>query len=157
MDKNTLSQLFNATLSQDQNIRMKVELTLKDYEKQENFMNVVLTIICSDDIDLGTKHAAAIYFKNRIRRAWDNHTPNFIGISESDKGFIKQNIIEALSKVPQIIRNQLTSSINIVICNDFPEEWPQLVPNLTALLSSTEYQHNYIGVLVLNEIVRIYQ
>jgi len=30
MDKNTLSQLFNATLSQDQNIRMKVELTLKD-------------------------------------------------------------------------------------------------------------------------------
>lgn len=30
MDKNTLSQLFNATLNQDQNIRMKVELTLKE-------------------------------------------------------------------------------------------------------------------------------
>jgi hypothetical protein len=136
---------------------MKVELTLKDYEKQENFMNVVLTIICSEDIDLGTRHAAAIYFKNRIRRGWDNHTPNFVGISESDKEFIKQNIIEALSKVPQIIRTQLTSSINIVITNDFPEKWVQLVPNLTALLSSTEYQHNYIGILVLNEIVRIYQ
>jgi len=157
MDKNTLCQLFNATLNQDQNIRMKVELTLKEYEKQENFMNVVLTIICSEDVDLGTRHAAAIYFKNRIRRGWDNNSQNFVGISENDKEFIKQNIIEALSKVPQIIRTQLTSSINIVICNDFPEKWPQLVPNLNALLSSNDYQHNYIGVLVLNEIVRIYQ
>ncbi|ORX59935.1 ARM repeat-containing protein [Piromyces finnis] len=157
MDKNSLSQLFNATLSQDQNIRMKVELALKDYEKQENFMNVVLTIICSEDVDMGTRHAAAIYFKNRIRKGWNNNSTNFIGISENDKEFIKLNIIEALSKVPQVIRTQLTSSINIVICNDWPEKWPQLVPSLTALLSSTEYQHNYIGVLVLNEIVRIYQ
>ena len=44
MDKNTLSQLFNATLSQDQNVRMKVELTLKDvckyFETIDNFQLV---------------------------------------------------------------------------------------------------------------------
>ncbi|ORX83104.1 ARM repeat-containing protein [Anaeromyces robustus] len=154
MDSNTLSQLFNATLSQDQSIRTKVELTLKEYEIQDNFMNAVLTVICSENIDLGTRHAASIYFKNRIRRGWDTEKD---AISENDKAFIKQNIIEALSKVPPVIRTQLTSSINIIICNDFPEKWPQLIPNLTALLSSNEYQHNYIGVLVLNEIVRIYQ
>jgi len=37
MDKNTLCQLFNATLNQDQNIRMKVELTLKEVGHINNY------------------------------------------------------------------------------------------------------------------------
>lgn len=54
-------------------------------------------------------------------------------------------------------RVQLTSTLNTILTNDFPDNWPNFVSELERLLTSTDVRLVYVGLLALREVVKVYQ
>lgn len=48
--------------------------------------------------------SAAIYFKNRIYRAWDRAGNSSYPIGEEDRNIVKQGILHALVTVPNAVQ-----------------------------------------------------
>lgn len=54
-------------------------------------------------------------------------------------------------------RVQLTSSLNTILSNDFPDQWPNFVNEVQGLLTSQDPRMVYVGLLSLREVVKVYQ
>ncbi|KAJ1935192.1 Nonsense-mediated mRNA decay protein 5, partial [Linderina pennispora] len=130
------------------------------FEANDGFLSTILQIIGADELSTGTKQAAAIYFKNRVSRAWsasqhalDNHAP----ISESDRAAAKENILKFIYATPHTIKVQLTSCLGVILNFDYPDKWAQFDGQLKELLSAQDPQMVYTGLLALRELVRLYR
>ena len=58
---------------------------------------------------------------------------------------------------PIYFRVQLTSTLNTILTNDFPDNWPNFVSELERLLTSSDFRLVYVGLLALREVVKVYQ
>ncbi|KAL0098010.1 armadillo-type protein [Phycomyces blakesleeanus] len=157
MDQNTVYQLFVATYQSDPNIHKQAELNIRSIETHNGFLPIVLQILASEELELGARQAAAIYFKNRINKAWDKSKNPANPINEDDRNIVKQSILQALVTAPNAVQVQLTSSLNTILCNDFPDLWPNFVNELQNFLTSSDVRLVYVGLLALREVVKVYQ
>ncbi|KAJ1857110.1 Nonsense-mediated mRNA decay protein 5 [Coemansia sp. RSA 1822] len=160
MDLQTLVGLFDSTLHPDPAVRKTAEQQLEQLQGHEGFLGVLLQMISAVDLPLGTKQAASIYFKNRVRRSWlssqralEQHPP----ISENDRTATKENILAAIYASSQAIKLQLTECLGIILKHDFPEKWPQFTVHLKELLHAQDAQRVYTGLLALLELIKRYR
>lgn len=171
-------------------------------EGHNGFLPIVVQILASEELELGARQAgkfhfgrdgqdwrdlfcvwiAAIYFKNRLVKAWDRNKQPTTPISEEDRSVVKQSILQAMVTAPNAVkwvvvlylkkknsndrpivnysslyRVQLTSCLYIILSNDFPDQWSQFVNELENLLSSSDFRLVYVGLLALREVVKVYQ
>jgi hypothetical protein len=49
-------------------------------------------------------HTAAIYFKNRLGKAWDSSKTPVKPISDEDKAIVRQSILQALVTAPNAVK-----------------------------------------------------
>ncbi|KAI8969324.1 armadillo-type protein [Mycotypha africana] len=157
MDQNSVYQLFVATYHPDPNIHKQAELNLRNIEANNGFLPIVLQILASEDLELGARQAAAIYFKNRLNKAWDGDRESAVPINNDDRNMVKQSILQALVTAPNQVQVQLTSTLNTILTNDFPDQWPNFVSELEKFLTSSDYRLVYVGLLALREVVKVYQ
>ncbi|KAI8335766.1 armadillo-type protein [Chlamydoabsidia padenii] len=157
MDQNTVYQLFVATYNPDPNVHKQAELNIRSIESQAGFLPVVLQIFSSEQLEIGARQAAAIYFKNRIYRAWDRNGNTSHPIGEEDRNIVKQGILHALVTVPNAVQVQLATSLHTILDNDFPEKWPNFVNEVQSFLSSNDARLISVGLLALREVVKVYQ
>ncbi|KAH8551815.1 armadillo-type protein [Umbelopsis sp. PMI_123] len=159
MDPNSVYQLFVATYHPDPNVHKQAELTIRNIDGQNGFLTTVLHILSNQDTELGARQAAAIYFKNRISKAWDTSKLNTVvsPIEPAERVVIKEQLLDVMTKTPQAVKVQLTASLNTILTYDFPGQWPDLVHQLQASLTSQNVDTVYVGLLALRELVKIYQ
>ncbi|KAI9283549.1 armadillo-type protein [Umbelopsis sp. AD052] len=159
MDPNSVYQLFVATYHPDPNVHKQAELTIRNIDGQNGFLTTVLHILSNQETELGARQAAAIYFKNRISKAWDTSriSPSVSPIDPAERVVIKEQLLNVMTKVPQAVKVQLTASLNTILTSDFPDQWPDLVHQLQASLTSQNADTVYVGLLALKEVVKIYQ
>ncbi|SAM02255.1 hypothetical protein [Absidia glauca] len=157
MDQNTVYQLFVATYHPDPNVHKQAELNIRGIEGHNGFLPIVLQILASEELELGARQAAAIYFKNRVVKAWDRTKEATTSISEEDRNVIKQSILQAMVTAPSAVKVQLTSCLHTILNNDFPDQWTQFVGELEKLLTSTDIRLVYVGLLALREVIKVYQ
>ncbi|KAI8100099.1 armadillo-type protein [Halteromyces radiatus] len=157
MDQNSVYQLFVATYHPDPNVHKQAELNIRSFEGHNGFLPIVLQILASEELELGARQAAAIYFKNRLVKAWNRNKQATTPISEEDRNVVKQSILQAMVTAPNAVKVQLTSCLHTILSNDFPEQWSQFVGELENLLSSNDPRLVYVGLLALREVVRVYQ
>ncbi|KAI8376325.1 armadillo-type protein [Radiomyces spectabilis] len=157
MDQNAVYQLFVATYHPDPNVHKQAELNIRNLETHNGFVPVVLQILASEELELGARQAAAIYFKNRMNKAWDRSRTATIPINEEDRTMVKQTILQALVTAPNAVKVQLTSCLNTILSNDFPDQWPNFVKELETFLTSSDVRLVYVGLLALREVVKVYQ
>ncbi|GAB5589961.1 Nonsense-mediated mRNA decay protein 5 [Umbelopsis nana] len=159
MDPNSVYQLFVATYHPDPNVHKQAELTIRNIESQNGFLTTVLHILSNQDTELGARQAAAIYFKNRISKAWDMSriSPSVSPIEPSERVVIKEQLLDVMTKAPQAVKVQLTASLNTLLTSDFPDQWPALVHQLQSALTSLNMETVYVGLLALRELIKIYQ
>ncbi|KAJ2595848.1 Nonsense-mediated mRNA decay protein 5 [Coemansia sp. RSA 1722] len=160
MDLQTLVGFFNSTLHEDPEVRQSAEQQLQQLEAHDGFLSILLQMISSPDVPLGTKQAASIYFKNRVRRSWsgtqranDQHPP----IGENDRSVTKDNILAGIYTAPQSIKLQLTECLGVILKHDFPEKWPQFIVHIKELLHAQDAQRVYTGLLALLEVIKVYR
>ncbi|KAJ1730561.1 Nonsense-mediated mRNA decay protein 5 [Coemansia biformis] len=160
MDLHRLVGLFDSTLHPDPAVRESAEQQLQQLESHDGFLGALLQAISAADLPAGTKQAASIYFKNRVRRSWqstqragEQHAP----IGDGDRVAARDNILAAIYASSQAIKLQLTECLGVILKHDFPEKWPQFTVQLKELVHAPDAQKVYTGLLAMLELIKRYR
>ncbi|KAH6570430.1 hypothetical protein BASA62_004365 [Batrachochytrium salamandrivorans] len=126
--------------------RIQAEKQLAEGEKTPGFSILLLQLIDSTTVDPSVRFAAALYFKNFVKKEWIQHDDDQDKISYEDRSTIKTTIISLMVTVPLSLRNSLSDAVTIIADCDFPDKWSNLLPDLVARLSLQNLDGN-VGVL----------
>ena len=141
-----LAGYLSQTLSADNNVRKPAETYLEQVEGTENYALLVLQLSDTDAVDMTVRLAAAINFKNFVKRNWRivEDEPN--KISSADRETIKKRIVNLMLKTPEVIQRQLSDAITIIGQEDFPNNWQGLLQEMVEHFRSGDF-HQINGVL----------
>ncbi|KAJ3191341.1 Exportin-2 [Irineochytrium annulatum] len=142
----SLVQLFSASLSPSADVRRNAEAGLSAMELSPEFAVALLRLIQEPAVDHTVRFAAVVYFKNFIKRHWKQDEGVADKIQVSDRNSVKQLIVSVMIAMPSSIQVQLSEAVSIIAENDFPEQWPSLVPELVSKLNVQDFNVN-VGVL----------
>ncbi|KAK9479606.1 Cse1-domain-containing protein [Lipomyces japonicus] len=135
----TLAELLQASLIPA--TAKQAEQSLRSTESQEGFSISLLRIVASSDFPQTTRLAAALFFKNLIRRKWTDEDGNY-RLAQSDVNAVKSEIIGLMISVPSSLQVQLGEAISIIADSDFPNRWENLVDDLVSRLSPNDVVTN---------------
>lgn len=124
------------------------EQMLKQIERKERYSSLLLTLCERATTNDGVRRAAVITFKNYIKRNWPSLEGSDL-ISLADRDYIKDNIVDLMTRSPEHIQEQLSDAITVIGKRDFPDRWPNLMEKMIKQFqqqSSSSFQ-SIIGVL----------
>uniref|UniRef100_A0A4W4GGK0 Importin N-terminal domain-containing protein n=1 Tax=Electrophorus electricus TaxID=8005 RepID=A0A4W4GGK0_ELEEL len=160
MDPNSLIEALRGTM--EPNLREAAERQLNEGHAQVNFTSTLLQVTMSEQLDLPVRQAGVIYLKNMVTQFWsegenaNNEVPTS-NIPESDRQFIRDNIVEAIIQSPERIRVQLTTCIHHMIKHDYPGKWTAIVDKIGFYLQS-DNSACWLGILLcLYQLVKNYE
>ncbi|KAJ7845435.1 armadillo-type protein [Mycena olivaceomarginata] len=162
MDLQTLSNLFEATLSSDPNARRAAELQIRKVGNETGMIAALLQIIATDSIDSATRQACSVWMKNRVHTNYTldaaTRRPEQALIANSDREALRANILPLLAASPSRgITLQLASTLKTIVAHDFPERWPGLIAAIKQLLTSNDIRHVHAGCVASLESVRAFR
>ena len=146
-----LRGLLLQTLGSDNAARQVAEQTLNQVESQPGFMLVVLQlihmlIVPSSPQDMPVRQAAAVLFKNGIKKRWhvaDDSEDTEIPVDNRDA--IKAHLVDLMCTAPNDIQKQLSESVSIISEHDFvfdeqsqQMKWGALLPQLISRSSTQD-------------------
>ncbi|XP_038218626.1 exportin-2 [Zerene cesonia] len=142
----TLANYLQQTLNPDPNIRRPAEKFLEGVEVNQNYAILLLHLIDKDSADLTIRVAAAVTFKNYIKRNWAVEEDGRDCIHASDRTAIKSLIVSLMLKSPEAIQRQFSDAVSIIGKSDFPEKWPGLITEMVEKFATGDF-HVINGVL----------
>jgi exportin-2 (importin alpha re-exporter) len=105
-------------------------------------LDVVRLVASSDAADASVRQAAAVHFKNLIKKGWDESKEmedrHGIVISPEDRVTVKSHLVELMCTVPAQIQAQVSETISLIAAVDFPEKWQNLIPELVQKFNSPD-------------------
>eukprot|EP00117_Sycon_ciliatum_P032906 scpid41873/ scgid25428/ Exportin-2; Cellular apoptosis susceptibility protein; Chromosome segregation 1-like protein; Importin-alpha re-exporter len=137
----TLAVCLTQTVSADPAVRKPAEKFLEGVECQQNYGILLLKLFTRQSSDDIVKLAAAVTFKNFVKRNWPVKEDETDRISAADRSAIKLNIVSLMLSMPAKLQKQLSDAISIIGKSDFPRHWPELLPELVRNMeqSSTDF------------------
>ncbi|KAL1925152.1 uncharacterized protein VTP21DRAFT_35 [Calcarisporiella thermophila] len=138
--------LLSETLKQTLNpaTAKQAEKTLQSVETQPNYPILVLRLVANDAVDPSVRVAAALLFKNFVKRNWksayDEDEAN--RIADSDRLAIKSQIVDLMIALPANLKAQISEAVSIIADCDFPQRWTELLPLLISKISPTDHGAN---------------
>jgi len=155
-----LDALFQASMSPDKNTRIAAELELRKFESSEGMLSAVLGLIIHSSTEIGVQQAAAIYLKNRVRKAWALDSSSRIAVAPipaSDKQYLKSNLLPTLIASHPIIKAQLKEALANIVVEEFPEQWPDLLPTILTGITSNQEAHIEGSLIALYQMYKKYR
>lgn len=145
-----IATLLTRALTPDLQVRKSAEdalLRLESSSKLYGLATLYLTRL--DNLGNEVHIAAAIAFKNFIRRNWhydpaDETSDQTDKIDLEQRNLIKQHITKFMLESPSHIQRQLSEAITIIGQSDFPDKWPTLIVELETFLKSNEQSFSSI-------------
>ena len=95
--------------------------------------------------------------------SWVDREPDSPGapipfsVHEQDRALIRDNIIEAVVRAPDIIRIQLAVCVSQIVKHDFPGRWPQIVDKVSIYLQNPDPAGWLGSLLCLYQLVKNYE
>ncbi|XP_024215607.1 importin-7 isoform X1 [Halyomorpha halys] len=159
MDTRKLTEIFRATI--DPNQRQQAEDQLGQVQKIIGFAPSLLQLVMMADIDMPVRQAGAIYLKNLITQFWSDKPaepgqPLPFSLHEQDRSMIRDSIVDAIVHAPELIQPQLAVCVNMMVKNDFPGRWTQIVDKISIYLQTPEATGWSGALLCLYQLVKIY-
>ncbi|CAG9570956.1 unnamed protein product [Danaus chrysippus] len=142
----TLATYLQQTLNPDPNIRRPAEKFLEGVEVNQNYAILLLHLIDKETADPTIRVAAAVTFKNYIKRNWPVDEDGVDRIHASDRATIKTLIVSLMLKSPEAIQRQFSDAVSIIGKSDFPEKWPGLISEMVEKFATGDF-HVINGVL----------
>ncbi|KAJ1954573.1 importin-alpha export receptor, partial [Linderina pennispora] len=111
-------------------------------EKTPRFVVPLLQLVSDAGTDASVRVAAALYFKNFVKRRWpqDEDTEDLLALE--DRQAVKKEIVGLMISVPKKLQLQIGEAVSVIADNDFPEQWPDLIQELVTKLSPTDFHVN---------------
>jgi exportin-2 (importin alpha re-exporter) len=125
------------------------ELLVQAQKVSSHHLEILKIVASSDGTDNAVRQAAAVHFKNTIKKGWDIHREDGnegIVITESDRITIKSHLVQLMCTVPPLIQALLSESISLIAESDYPDQWTNLLPELVNQFNSPDVM-TVIGVL----------
>ena len=141
-----LAGYLNQTLSTDYNVRNPAEKYLEQIEGTENYALLLLQLSDTESVDMTIRLAAAINFKNFVKRNWRVVEERPSKISAKDRDAVKSGIVGLMLKTPDIVQRQLSDAITIIGREDFPNNWQGLLQEMVGHFRDGDF-HRINGVL----------
>lgn len=123
------------------------ERNLGVLETEPGFGLNLLHIVASDGLPQSTRLAAALFFKNYVRRRWIDEDGNHL-LPQNDTELIKKEIVPLMISLPNNLQIQIGEAISVIADSDFPRAWPTLLNELASRLSADDMITNR-GVLIV--------
>ncbi|XP_075512049.1 importin beta-like SAD2 [Primulina tabacum] len=156
MDLQSLCVILQGALSPYPIERKAAEESLNQFQYAPQHLVRVLQIIIDGNCDMAVRQVASIHFKNFVAKNWAPHDPGEQSkILPGDKDVIRQNILNFVTQVPQLLRSQLGECLKTIIHADYPEQWPNLLNWVKHNLQQD--QQIYGALFVLRIISRKYE
>jgi exportin-2 (importin alpha re-exporter) len=115
-------------------LTLPAEAAIQQEQPKPNFSLSLLHIVASDSSPQNTRLAAALYFKNFIKRNWVDEDGNY-KLPETEVVAIKRELIGLMVSVPPNLQSQLGEAISAIAESDFWERWDTLVDDLISRLT----------------------
>ena len=128
---------------------LSAEENLDRAQKSPGYASQVLQLVASSDgVDPNVRQAAAVHFKNTVKKGWDleDARENGITIDENERQTVKTHLVQLMCSTPVLIQVQLSESISLIAKTDYYSNWQNLLPELVRQFSSTD-QNVVNGVL----------
>mmetsp|Transcript_11110 Transcript_11110/g.12872 ORF Transcript_11110/g.12872 Transcript_11110/m.12872 type:complete len:995 (+) Transcript_11110:161-3145(+) len=143
LNSHQLVEVLAQTLSPDADSRRQAERLLNDASKTAGHHMEVLRLVASmEEADkVAIRQAAAVHFKNVIKKGWDENSEDGtdgIIISPGDRQLIKSHLVELMCTVPPQIQSQCSEAISLIASTDFPSNWQNLLPDLIQKFNSPD-------------------
>lgn len=142
-DLESLSLLLEQSLNPQTS--KQAEQQLRAQEDTQGFALTLLHVVASTNLNISTRLAGALFFKNFIKRKWVDEDGRYLN---SDVDLIKHEIIPLMITLPNNLQVQIGEAVSIIADSDFPERWPTLIDDLVAKLSEDDMVTNK-GVLTV--------
>lgn len=123
----------------------QAEQSLRSQESNQGFSLSLLHVVASTNLPISSRLAAALFFKNFIKRKWVDENGNYL---IQDTELIKSEIIPLMISLPNNLQVQIGEAISVIADSDFPERWPTLIDDLVNKLSEDDMVTNN-GVLTV--------
>ena len=137
MDQEIL-KLIDASFSNDNEKRTKAEEALAHCDGTQDFPRALLMIGLNEEVGLQYRQSASVLLKNWIDYHWTSTADKFKEpeASEETKEFIRHGLPRGLANESRAVRNVFAAALSIVAGWEWPETWPDFVPNLIDALNS---------------------
>lgn len=151
MEVQVISNALQGTLDSNPQLRKQAEQQLAEFEKQPGFTVYCLDLAVDPSSSTTIKSSAAVFFKNRISRYWNDESDR--GIKQDEQETIKTKLIESLVKCfdDNHIRPQLSLAVRNILIRG---AWLLNEPISQLLNSKSDVSHVYTGLLLLFEATR---
>lgn len=153
LNADQLKQVIAESLSPHTETRRRAEENLQAAQKSPGFLLEILRLVASSDgIDPAVRQAAAVTFKNTVKKYWDPDNDDNVDdsqgvvISPEDRNTIKSHLVQLMCTTPGQIQAQLSESISLVAVADYPDQWQNLLPDLVQQFTSPN-PDTVVGVL----------
>ncbi|KAJ3146665.1 importin-alpha export receptor [Geranomyces variabilis] len=124
----------------------QAEQELAKAEAQISFPVLLLKLIEASSADQTVRLVGSIYFKNYVKRRWEQSDNATDGVAAADRSAIKAHIVSLMMVVPPAVQTQLGEAVAIIADADFPTSWTGLIPELLSKISPVDHAGN-IGLL----------
>ena len=125
------------------------DLLVQAQKISSHHLEILKIVASSDGTDNALRQAAAVHFKNTIKKGWDINREDGnegIVILEADRITIKTHLVQLMCTVPPLIQALLSESISLIAESDYPDHWTNLLPELVNQFNSPDLM-TVIGVL----------
>ncbi|CAR26386.1 hypothetical protein ZYGR_0H01940 [Zygosaccharomyces rouxii] len=166
MDVNVLLQCFAGTLDQNAQVRSQAEGQLKQISFTPGFLGATLDIISAEQTPENVRLSASLYFKNKCVNGWTgkyngkNELLDYV-VDQDEKPVIKDMLIRTLIvcvKVSPGSTRVLKNALSIIIYEEYSQgRWDDLLTQSIKLLSGSDVDGAYVGLLCLSGIFRTYR
>ncbi|PKI40476.1 hypothetical protein CRG98_039112, partial [Punica granatum] len=142
----SLSQCFLNTLSPSPVPRRQAEAFLSSASEQPNYGLAVLRLVAEPTVDDQIRQAAAVNFKNHLRLWWAPSPADTTRILDPEKDQIKSLIVPLMLSSSPRIQSQLSEALAVISKHDFPQSWPNLLPDLVSNLQKASASSDYTSI-----------
>ncbi|KAL5640264.1 hypothetical protein ACGC1H_007512 [Rhizoctonia solani] len=153
---NEIIPALQQVLSPDPNIRNPAELRLFELSAQPQTGLSLTQILLSNEIELSQRQIAGTLLKKYVNERW---SPFFSGFQGSAppieiKTEIRAAVVKGLSDPIRKIRSLSAAVCSLIAHCDWPDEYPELLDQLIALLSTDNADAIHGSMQVMAEFVR---
>ena len=158
LSSDQLRSVIAQTLSPEAELRRSAERLLTESRRNAAHALEVLRLVASSNAsDSPVRQAAAVHFKNIIKKGWDTESENGtdgIVITDSDRLLIKSHLVQLMCTMPPQIQAQCSEAVSIIAAVDFPSKWDNLLPELVGQFSSQDMNVVNGVLLTANSIIK---
>lgn len=158
MNIENLVAALGACTNPNPEVRKAAEDALNQSKHARGQVVNLLRVALEDSIDPSVRQVAAISFKNLVRRDW---SPSEEGkaspLAEEDKAAVREALLEGITRAPPAVRVQLGECVRSLVYSDYPQQWPALLPQVHAYLTSQDQARIAGALAVLRFLARKYE